>query len=140
MMRVWAIAIAVAGTIAATTPALAQTDAEVSAAYTPLFDLCMKSGDAARGVTAGMMDCLGSENTRQDARLNHAYKMVMGRLDASRKATLRGLQRSWLKERESTCHAAMEELGGGTASAIVYSNCFLDETIKRTLWLKDYRP
>jgi uncharacterized protein YecT (DUF1311 family) len=140
MTRIWVTTTAVAGTIAAMTPAHAQTDAQVSAAYTPLFDRCMKSGDAAKGVTAGMMDCLGSENTRQDARLNQTYKMVMSRLDASRKATLRGLQRSWLKERENTCHTAMEDLGGGTASAIVYSNCFLDETIKRRLWLNNYRP
>ncbi|TCU54607.1 uncharacterized protein YecT (DUF1311 family) [Novosphingobium sp. PhB57] len=139
MMKVWAIAIVAAGTIAAM-PVLAQSDAEVSAAYTPLFDRCMKSGDAAQGVTAGVMDCLGRENIRQDARLNHTYKVVMGGLNAPRKATLRGLQRSWLEERESTCHAAMDELGGGTASAIVYSNCFLDETIKRTLYLKNYRP
>lgn len=138
MTKIWRIA-AVA-TIVASSPALAQTKAEVEAAYSPSFNHCMESGDAAQGITSGIMDCNGTENTLQNARLNQAYKTVMARLSAPQQAKLRTSERDWIKRRDARCREAADEAGGGSASGIIYSSCFLDETIKRTLWLKAFSP
>jgi len=83
-----------------------------------------------------MMDCLGNENDVQGMRLNQTYKLAMSQLDATQKAALRKSERAWITQRDATCQTQSDELGGGTASILVYSNCILDETIKRTKQLK----
>lgn len=120
-------------------PALAQTDSQVDARYTAAFKTCMKTGDAAGGVTSAMMSCLGEENMRQDARLNGAYKAAMQRLNAAQKTQLRNAERAWIGQRARRCDSAQQEAGGGSASGLVYSNCFLDETIRRTIWLQRHK-
>lgn len=129
-----------AATLAAALPAFGQTRAEIDAAYSPAFDACMKSGDAAGGVTSAMMDCHGLENTRQDERLNRAYRTAMARLQPAQKAALRLSERRWLQQRKKGCQDAANSAGGGSASGLIYSSCFLDETIKRKIWLQRYRP
>jgi uncharacterized protein YecT (DUF1311 family) len=113
-----------------------QSPSGVEASYSAAFNRCMKSGDAASGVTSAMMDCLGNENDVQGKRLNQTYKLAMSQLDATQKAALRKSERAWITQRDATCQTQSDELGGGTASKLVYSNCILDETIKRTKQLK----
>jgi uncharacterized protein YecT (DUF1311 family) len=116
--------------------ALAQASASnVEASYSATFRHCMASGDAANGVTSAMMNCLGAENELQDKQLNRTYKLVMDRSDPAQKDALRKSERAWIAQREATCRNQSDEPGGGTASALTYSNCFLDETIRRTGWL-----
>jgi uncharacterized protein YecT (DUF1311 family) len=129
-----------AATVAVAVPAFGQTRAEVDAAYSPAFNACMKSGDAAGGVTSAMMDCNGLENIRQDERLNHAYRTAMARLQPGQKAVLRLSERKWLQQRKKVCQDAANSAGGGSASGLIYSSCFLDETVKRKIWLQRYRP
>ncbi len=126
--------------IAAAFPAGAQTRAQVDAAYSPAFDSCMKSGDAAQGVTAAMMDCHGQENRLQDERLNRAYRTAMAPLQPAQKTALRASQRLWLGQRRKRCQDAADAAGGGSASGLIYSSCFLDETVKRKIWLQHYQP
>lgn len=130
-----AVAIGLAGSV----PAGAQTAKQVEARYSRDYDRCLKTGDAAKGVTSAMMDCMGSENERQDARLNQAYKMVMTRLSPKAKGVLRTSQRNWIKQRDARCRAAAAEMEGGSASGLIFSSCFLDETVKRTMWLEKYK-
>ena len=40
--------------------------------YSAIHDHCMNSGDAAQGITSGILDCNGEEAERQDIRLNQA--------------------------------------------------------------------
>jgi uncharacterized protein YecT (DUF1311 family) len=118
--------------------ASAQTPApDVEALYSATFKHCMHSGDAADGVTSAMMSCLGAENEVQDKRLNRAYKLVMDRTDPEEKDALRKDERAWIEQRETTCRTQSNELGGGTSSMLAYSNCILDEAIKRTAWLQE---
>lgn len=119
--------------------AVAETQPEVEARYSPAFNQCMQTGDAAQGVTLGMMNCLGTEIDVQDARLNQAYKMVMARQSAAGKSRLRSSERAWIKQRNMTCKTQSDRDGGGTLSAITYNSCILDETIKRTIWLERYK-
>lgn len=124
---------------AAAAPALAQWEAAVEQRLTPAYGQCQASGAAAQGVTSAMMDCLGAENERQDARLNEAYRIAMKRLPAARQAELRQLQRAWIKQRDAAARAAGDQAGGGSAAGLEYAGTFLHETVKRTIWLEEYR-
>lgn len=120
-------------------PVSAQTTAQVNARYTRDYDRCLKTGDAAKGVTSAMMDCIGLEVDRQDARLNQTYKTAMARLNPAGKTRLRTAQRGWIKQRDARCRREADAVGGGSMSGISYSSCILDETIKRTIWLEKYK-
>jgi len=55
-------------------PAASQSQAQIEKRYTPDYRECVDTSD---GITSAMMDCIGTEIERQDARLNQAYAMVM---------------------------------------------------------------
>jgi uncharacterized protein YecT (DUF1311 family) len=116
-----------------------QAKSAVEARYSKEYNECMSSGDAANGVTSGVLDCIGAEIDRQDARLNQAYKMVMSRLNASRKTILRASERAWIGQRDARCRKASAPEKGGTLASIIYSGCILDETIKRIIFLEKYQ-
>jgi uncharacterized protein YecT (DUF1311 family) len=65
------------------------------------FSACI---DQSGGVTSAMLRCVGAETTRQDARLNLAYKAVMAQLSPARKKQLQGTQWLWIKYRDANCH------------------------------------
>lgn len=117
-------------------PAYAQSQSQIEKRYTRDYNQCM---GAAEGVTADMMDCIGAEIDRQDARLNQAYVMVMRPLPRAKKDQLRSLQRSWIRQRDARCSRASNDAGGGSLSGVVYASCILDETIKRTIFLENYQ-
>jgi len=121
------------------TAAAPQTDADVEKRYSAAFNTCTNTGDAARGVTPAMMECLSAELERQDARLNQAYTMVMKRLSPKRKTALRTSQRKWIRDRDAKCKRAYDAVGGGTASGLEFQGCMTSETIRRTIFLERYR-
>jgi uncharacterized protein YecT (DUF1311 family) len=106
--------------------------------YTRAYTACLQSGDAAEGVPAATVDCTATEIDRQNASLNSKYSALMKRLPAPRKALLRASERAWIITRDKQCQA---EIAGdpGTLSQVVYTDCILDETIKRVLWIERYR-
>lgn len=104
----------------------------LSAAY----DACAKAAD---GVMPDLIQCTQEEHARQDARLNQAYRMVMTRLSASRRTTLRTSQRAWIRERDRFCQRAWNDAGGGQAADLEQSSCLLRQTVARTMWLERYR-
>ena len=115
--------------------ASAQTQTQIEKRYTQTYSDCM---DTSEGVTSSMMDCIGTEIEVQDGRLNQAYGMVMRLLPKPRKDTLRGLQRTWIKQRDAKCQRAIADEGGSIAG-LIYAGCILDETIKRTIFLENYK-
>ena len=137
-MRIVAVVAGTLGLLCATA-ANAQTTKQIRARYSQDYKQCLATGDAANGVTIAIMDCNGFENDRQDARLNQAYRMVMARLSSQKKAVLRASERNWIVQRDLRCRrkSAVEE--GGSLARIIYSDCFLEETIRRTIWLEFYK-
>ena len=119
----------------AATSASAQTQTQVEKRYTRGYSECM---DKSGGVTVEMMNCIAAEINVQDARLNQAYVMVMRPLAKPRKNTLRGLQRTWIKQRDAKCARSIADEGGSMAGPI-YSGCILDETIRRTIFLENFK-
>jgi uncharacterized protein YecT (DUF1311 family) len=96
------------------------------------FKRCM---DRTGGVTSRMRDCYEAEGKRIDALLNTEYRLALRRLDRSRQATLRGLERRWIKNRYAHCAEAAKSEEGGTIWLLMMDDCGLSEDIRRTLWL-----
>ena len=102
--------------------------------YSRQFSACM---DTSGGVTSNMVDCYNEELTRQDARLNEAYKMTMSAFSAESKTRLRDAQRLWIKFRDADCEIYYT-LSGGTMDMLNGADCVLSMTKKRAddlLWL-----
>lgn len=116
-----------------------RTATAVEARYSAAYRTCLATGDAARGVTSGLLDCSGAEIDRQDARLNQTYRAVMARLGPRGRTKLRASERAWIGERDRGCRRTSGLADGGTLASVMYSACILDRTIERTMWLERYR-
>lgn len=129
-----------AAIILGTVTAHAASKSPVEQRYSTTYNRCMASGDAAQGITSGMIDCTESERNFQDGKLNQAYKMVMARLPVSRQDDLRRSERSWIKARDAICAKELTgDFAGGAMSRVTWLGCLVDETIKRTMALEQYR-
>ena len=89
--------------------------------------------------TYDMNNCAGDELSKQDGRLNQAYVMVMRSLPEAKKTNLRTLQRTWIKQRDAKCERERNQYGGGSMSTGAFLSCQIDETIKRVIYLENYR-
>jgi uncharacterized protein YecT (DUF1311 family) len=113
---------------------LSHTASADDAHLTRHYSSCM---DKAGGITANMLDCMGAETKRQDARLNQAYKDVMARLSPERKKQLQEAQRAWIKYRNANCRFYADPDGGSIA--MVNSNdCFMSATASRAKELEGF--
>ena len=87
------------------------------------YEQCMNDSG---GNMVAMQECSAAEYTRQDVRLNLAYKAAMAKV--SDKNSLRNQQREWIKKRDSEC--TLEE-DGGQAAMLNLSECVLQITSQR---------
>lgn len=101
---------------------------------TKQYSSCM---DKAGGVTVNMLDCMGAETKRQDARLNQAYKDVMARLSPERKKQLQEAQRAWIKYRDANCRFYADPDGGSIAT-VNSNDCFMSATASRAKELEGF--
>ena len=115
------------------------TDAQIKARYSDQYRTCMKQGDAAQGITSGMMDCMGLEIDRQDDKLNQAYRATLKRLSKRRQGKLRESERAWVKRSDRDCVAAGNASGGGSAAGPIFNDCTITKLITRRMWLEVYR-
>jgi uncharacterized protein YecT (DUF1311 family) len=123
----------------ATAAVAALPGSPVAKRYTPMFAACMESGDAAEGNPAAIVGCRAEEIDRQNAVLNRKYVAVMRALPKPKKMSLRASERAWIIGRDKQCRDEMGEDTEGTLGQVVYTDCILDETIKRILWIERYR-
>jgi len=110
------------------------TAAEIEARYTPHYDRCLNTGDAAKGVTPAMAGCVNDELRLQDGALNAEYQRVMRILGEPQRTALRDAQRRWIANRDQSCAEAANS--GGTIDMIERPACHLSETVKRTIELE----
>ncbi|WP_076998268.1 lysozyme inhibitor LprI family protein [Variovorax sp. KK3] len=96
------------------------------------YSACM---DKAGGVTAGMIDCIGAEVQRQDAKLNAAYKALMSSVVPARQTQLRDAQRAWIKYRDANCAFYLDP-DGGTLARVEANDCVLTSTAARAAELE----
>jgi uncharacterized protein YecT (DUF1311 family) len=91
-------------------------------------------------ITADLRDCLARQFKAADESLNSTYKNLMAKIDDEQKRRLRESQRAWIKQKESKCAKAGEEMKGGTMEPIMIADCHLQMTEQRVSYLKSYRP
>jgi uncharacterized protein YecT (DUF1311 family) len=91
------------------------------------YSTCVRNSE---GVTSKILDCISAELSRQDSRLNDAYKKLMSKLPKNRKKSLVEAQRSWIKFRETNC-AFYDDPNGGSAAHTAGNECFLNATVDR---------
>ena len=95
--------------------------------YTGGYAACM---DQSNGITSNMLDCIGEELEKQDARLNSAYRTLTSQLNAERKQQLVAAQRLWIQYRDANCQFYADP-EGGTLATLSANQCVLDETSQR---------
>jgi uncharacterized protein YecT (DUF1311 family) len=120
-----------------TVSANARAFSEQEVRYSKQYQDCQASGEAKS--TGDILDCIGAEQQRQEKMLNDVYRAVQSRLAGRAKVKLRNAQREWIKRREAMARKAADELGGGTASSVVFADVFLQETVRRIAWLQSYK-
>jgi len=116
-------------------PAIAVEPLDTGRNYSPTYNACMA---AAAGATLQMRDCIGDEQTRWDDALNATYRQLMSKLSAVRQAGLRAEERQWIRRKTHECDHAGDDNAGGTLQAIEVGECTLDQTIRRTLYLRSF--
>ena len=112
------------------TPEEGPVDPAIEGRYTKEFDDCQKRAQ----ITQENAACLEAEFIRQDAALNKAWKAALGRLPAATHTPLLTAQRKWIAARDPFCRADAD--GGGTIAPVVYVDCRVELTIRRTIWLE----
>lgn len=100
---------------------------------TPQFTSCMEeSGDT----TQGMVECIGAETQRQDARLNKAYKALAVKLSVERQKQLQGAQRAWIRFRDGNCNFYYDP-DGGSLARVNANECMMTMTAHRAKELEN---
>lgn len=120
-----------AALLGAAAPAAAQNPGPGKA-----LELCLAR---AGGVTADMIECIGTETERQDARLNQAYKALRATLNAARQKQLQDAQRAWISFRDGNC-AFYYDPDGGSMARVAASDCMMSMTAERAHELELLMP
>lgn len=95
--------------------------------YSPAYSTCTSS---AGGNTSNLSDCSGLELSKQNARLEKAYKTAMAVLPAEKKRNLQEAQALWVKFRDADC-GMYYSLTGGTMDLLEGAGCELSMTLER---------
>ena len=117
----------------AVAPCAFADDSSVDAHYSKTFNDCMT---AAAGSTLPMRDCLSAEHDAWDKSLNQVYQALMARRSPAQKSELRESERAWLRQEKTKCDHAGDDEAGGSLQGVEIDQCYLDETIRRTLSLR----
>lgn len=104
---------------------------DVTDGFSEAYQACITDGERNDAIAIPETECDARELRRQDARLNASYKAVMARLPPPRRAALRTDERNWILARDRTCR--------GFPNGDQRTECVIDQTIKRTGYLRKYR-
>ena len=122
-----------AALVGAACPLFARAQSDLSPYYSKTYNDCI---NAAAGSTYPMHDCLSAEHDAWDKSLNAIYQTRMASRSGAEKTQLRDQERAWLKTTQHKCDHASDDEQGGSLQGIEVDQCYLDETIRRTLALR----
>src|SRR5262249_1275275 len=77
----------------------------------------------------------GAEHDAWDRQLNEAYRTLMASRPAPAKTQLRDGERAWLQRTQHKCDHAGDDEAGGTLQGVQIDQCYLDETIRGTVYV-----
>lgn len=120
--------------LAATTLVFTQADPEIAARMSRPYRQCVA---AAGRVPARRLVCLTAETRRQDDLLNFVYRRIRATYSPAAQIDLRDTQRAWIRLRNSYCAADRASERDATRAAIAFQDCYLTETVERTVWLEN---
>ena len=99
------------------------------------FGQCM---DKSGGSDSEAIECLGTEYTRQDKRLNDAYRKLLVRVSKQKGEELRKVQRAWVAYVQVECGFLYDnEEFAGTANRVEANSCNVTERARRAAGLED---
>lgn len=96
------------------------------------YDRCIEKAGA---VDPLVLECISDEYSRQDKRLNVAYRKLMGSLKEARNKQLLETQRLWGKYTEANC-AFYYDPDGGTMARMLSAECDVTARIQRAIELE----
>ncbi|MEO5865759.1 MAG: lysozyme inhibitor LprI family protein [Sphingomonas sp.] len=114
------------------TPEEGPIDPRIDHRYTARWTACQKHASVTRENAA----CFEAEFVRQDAVLNQVWKRTIARLPTVSRRPLLAAQRQWIAARDPFCRSFSDGFGQGTIAPVAYSNCRVEQTIRRTIWLE----
>ena len=103
--------------------------------YTAAWAACQQHAQS----TPDNAQCFVAEFARQDAVLNRTWKATLARVPAVEHAPLIAAQRKWVAARDPFCMAQSDQFSGGTIAPVIYIDCRVELTIRRTIWLEGLR-
>jgi len=101
--------------------------------YSKTYNDCM---GAAGGATYPTIDCMASEHDAWDKEMNRLYLALFSSRSVPDRTRLRDEQRAWLRRETTRCDRAGDDEAGGSLQRVEINQCYLDETIRRTLYLR----
>jgi uncharacterized protein YecT (DUF1311 family) len=117
------------------TPEEGPLDTAIEKRYTAAFNRCQKVAVSTQANVA----CFADEFRRQDKTLNHVWTVTLGRVSSNVRGRLRAAQRQWVAKRDPFCKSKADEFVGGTIQPVIYVDCRVEQTIRRTIWLSALR-
>lgn len=117
------------------TPESGSVPPAVQHRYTAALADCQQHAES----TPENAQCFVAEFARQDAVLNRTWKTTLARVPADEHAPLIAAQRKWVAARDPFCTAQSDQFSGGTIAPVIYVDCRVELTIRRTIWLEQLR-
>ncbi|HVN00654.1 MAG TPA: lysozyme inhibitor LprI family protein [Caulobacteraceae bacterium] len=106
--------------------------ASVEAYYSRTYKTCMDGAVS----TMETRDCVNAEHDDWDKALNQIYQTLMASRSPAEKIELRDDERVWLKREKATCDHAGDDEQGGSLQLVEIDMCYMDETIRRAVYLR----
>ena len=106
-------------------------DPAVQKRYAAEFDACQTHAVSTKANVA----CFGDEFARQDKALNRTWRATLASISPKVRTALVTAQRQWVANRDPFCKSRSAEFSGGTIAPVIYANCRVEQTIRRTIWL-----
>ena len=107
--------------------------ADENARLSENYSKCLAKAGA---VDPAVAECMSTEFTLQDRRLNANYKALMAKLGDDRKKQLQEAQRLWLMYVEANCDFYYAP-NGGTAARMMANECSVKARAQRARELED---
>ena len=108
----------------------------IDARYSAAYRACQNDPAS---TTYSLNMCQNAEMKRQDQAINLQWPQAMARVGKTRAPALRQAERKWIAAREAYCKGWADDYRGGTIAGVIYGGCYIDETIRRTIWLEHLR-
>ena len=117
------------------TPEDGSVDPAIDRRHTTTFAACQRRAVS----TPDNANCFEAEFVRQDVVLNRTWKATLDRLPVAEHKPLIEAQRKWVAARDPFCKDRSDEFSGGSIAPIIYVDCRVELTIRRSIWLEHLR-